>query len=171
MTKRWYVVQSKPKHELTAVQRLEDQSFTCYLPQLVITKKTRGRVVQLIEPLFPSYLFVNFNIDADRWRAISGTRGVVKLLGASEDNATPLPKGFVEEMLSKADERGYISVKTTEKVMRKFIPGDVLRVKDGPFEGFTGACQRTQKDCAVLLLSLLSGKIEINFPLNSVEFV
>lgn len=170
MVSRWYVVQAKPKHELTAIQNLENQHFTCYLPQFIVTRKARGATIQLVEPLFPSYLFVKFDIDIDRWRAISGTRGVIKILSSSEDAASALPDGFVEDMISQADSRGYLTIMKVEKAIRKFIPGDLLRINEGVFEGFTGTCERIQKDYAVLLLALLSGKVEVKLPLNSVEF-
>lgn len=169
MAKRWYVVQTKSKHESVAVENLENQKFVCYLPQLLVEKITRNRLLQLVEPLFPNYLFVQFDIDKDRWRAISGTRGVVKLLASSFDNATPVPVGFVEELLSRSDARGYLTLRKAENVLKKFAVGDTLRINEGLYKGFSGTCSKIQSDTVVLLLTLLSGKFEIKLPVRAIE--
>ena len=57
----------------------------------------------------------------------------------------------------------------TEKVLRKYVKGEALKVTEGLYQGFTGTCTKIQNDYAVILLSLLSGKFEIKLPLRSVQ--
>ena len=169
MAKRWYVVQSNVKTENIAVQNLKDQRFTVFLPQISEVRKIRGKMVTESLPLFPSYLFVQFDINRSRWRSILGTRGVKTLLGATEEYASPLPKGFVEDLLKQADKRGVLSIRKAERVVAKYKTGDTLRVKEGLFMGLTGTCQKIQQEFAVLLLSLQSGDFEIKLPIGLLE--
>ncbi len=169
MAKRWYVVQSNSKSEFVAFEHLKNQKFTVFLPQISEVRKVRGKFVTESTPLFPSYLFVQFDLKRSRWRSIMGTRGVCMLLGATEEYASALPKGFIEDMLKQADKRGILSLHTAEKVIMKYVVGDKLRVKEGLFSGLNGTCQKIQKDFATILLSLQSGDFEIKLPIGLLE--
>lgn len=166
---RWYVIQSKSKHEMIAYEHLKNQRYNVFLPQMAETKKVRGKMITQTTPLFPSYLFVQFDVNRNKWRSIMGTRGVNKLLGLKDDNASPLPKGFAEDMIKQMDKSGYLSIKQADKIIAKYAPGDRVRIKEGIFIGLTGTCKKIKKDYAVLLLSLLSGEFEIKLPLSLVE--
>ena len=100
-----------------------------------------------------------------------GTRGVSKLLGLSDDNASPLPKGFVEEMIRQTNKDGYLTMKQADKLIVKYSPGDRVRINDGIFTGLTGTCKKINADFTTVLLSLLSGEFEIKLPLKLVETV
>lgn len=171
MPRRWYVVQSKNNSEILAAQNLRHQKFRCCLPLLRQTRRVRSKDVVVVSALFPSYLFVQFDVQRAKWRGINGTRGVSRLLSATEDSVTPLPKGFVELLSSKIDRKGFIMIEQAEEVVRKFVIGDRIRVKDGVFQGFTGTCTRVKKDSLVVLLHLLSGKVGVEFPTGTVEVV
>ena len=74
---RWYVVHTQPQAEEKACWHLATQGFECFLPRVVGIKRHARRVQPVLAPLFPRYLFACFDLDATRWRAINGTRGVV----------------------------------------------------------------------------------------------
>lgn len=169
MVKRWYVVQSKSKQEEVAFEHLKNQNYEVFLPQLTETKKLRGKMTTQALPLFPSYLFVQFDVKRNKWRSIMGTRGVRSLLGLSSDNASPLPKGFVEDLIKQADKHGFLSEKQADKVILKYTVGDRVRIQDGIFSGLSGACKKINGDFTTVLLTLLSGQFEIKLPLNLVE--
>lgn len=169
MSKRWYVVQSKSKHELIAYEQLKNQRYNVFLPQLAEVKRIRGQNIKQNTPMFPSYLFVEFDITRAKWRSILGTRGVQHLLGSTDIYASPLPKGFIEDLIKQADKAGCVSIKQANKTLVKYRPGDQLKIKEGLFSGLSGTCHKIQKDFAVLLLSLLSGDFEIKLPLSLVE--
>lgn len=161
---RWYVVQTKTKQEWIAQQNLEDQDFTTYLPQFTIKKLKRGRPIALTMPLFPSYLFIRFDIERDQWRSICGTRGVRQLVTANMERATALPEGFVEELMERADEHGSLTQPTAQDVLINYLPGQQIKIKDGLFEGLTGTCVSNRKDNVLVLLSLLSGNYTLELP-------
>ena len=59
---------TKPKQKIIAKLNLENQNCMPLLPML-------KRVRKKTEPLFPSYLFINFDPDY-KWLKIRNTRGV-----------------------------------------------------------------------------------------------
>jgi transcriptional antiterminator RfaH len=78
--KRWYVARTLAQRERQAVQQLANQEYRTFLP-LVLKNRRHARKVETIStPLFPRYLFVNFDRTRDRWRSINGTLGVERLL-------------------------------------------------------------------------------------------
>ena len=171
MSQRWYVVQSKQKQEYEAAKQLENQNFVVYIPQMLLKKTVRGKSVQVPTPLFPSYLFVQFDITKDRWRAVCGTRGVQQLVTATDESVTPLPRGLVEDMMLETDDLGYLSVKKADEIIADYRPGDKLEVVDGVFQGLSGTCERVNKDRVFVLLALLSGNTRVELPASMVASV
>ena len=80
--RHWYVVYTKPREEARARENLERQGHQCYLPELSLEKRRRGKVVPVTEPLFPRYLFIRCadELATASWDSLRSTRGVVKLV-------------------------------------------------------------------------------------------
>jgi len=169
MARRWYVVQTKSNYETIVVNNLLNQDFRCFFPRIRCVRKIRGVDVEVLNALFPSYVFVRFDIEKTLWRSLNGTKGVIKLLGSTEDSATPVPKGFVEDLLSKADRRGVMAEEKIDAVIKKFFPGDQVMVKIGIFQGFSGTCKAVRGECATVLLGLLQNKIGVRLPVSTLE--
>ena len=60
---QWLVVQTKPRQEQAAKLQLENQAYTVYLPRFKHNKRRNGKWSERIEALFPSYLFVQIEVD------------------------------------------------------------------------------------------------------------
>ena len=73
----WWIIQTKPQAEFTAMQHLKNQGFTLYCPMFK-KERFRGRKLKVnTYPLFPSYLFVEANYGAQKnIHAIRSTLGV-----------------------------------------------------------------------------------------------
>lgn len=169
MGKRWYVVQSKLKREKEAYENLKNQRYGIFLPMIAETKVVRGRLVTIQTPLFPSYLFVQFDIKRSKWRSILGTRGVKHLLGSTDIYATPLPRGFIEDLQKHADRSGIVTIKSAVRAVSRYTPGDVVRVKDGLFTGLSGTCKKIQQNFITLIMALQSGNFELDLPIEVIE--
>jgi transcriptional antiterminator RfaH len=165
----WYVVQTKPKQEQIAEYNLKNQGFDVFLPQYQATKIIHKKLAQVIEPFFPAYIFVSFDILKDRWRSIHSTKGVQKLVASRDDTATPLPRGFIEALKAQRDDDGYLNPHNTNEALMKFNKGDEITINHGPFIGISGTYERSKKDNVVLLLSLLTGKTIVELPRRMVE--
>lgn len=166
MPDRWYVVQSIPRMEGWAVENLLAAGFQSYWPRHVVEQK---KVVagERYRSMYPSYLFVNFDVKNDPWRAVCSTRGVKRVLGATEETVVPLPVGFVESMKMAAPD-GVIDLPKVNPIV--FSPGDALKVIDGPLAGHTGTMQFSEKGRVALLLSLLGRENVVYLPADRVAY-
>ena len=54
----WFAVVTKPRQEQIALENLQRQDYECFLP-LAENPYQRRSKKQIIEPLFPRYLFLN----------------------------------------------------------------------------------------------------------------
>ena len=147
---QWHLVYTKSKREAVAETQLENQGFSVYLPRHRVGTRRRGKYTEIIEPLFPRYLFVGLSEGVDNISPIRSTRGVVGLVRVGADLATA-PQALVE-FLQGNEERAL-----APKPLNPFHPGDRLRVVDGPFAGYDAIykCDRGE-DRALILLNLLN---------------
>lgn len=169
MSDRWYVVQTKNRCEQFAVDNLVAQGYRVFYPAYRKTVLKGKKRFENTLPLYPSYLFVCFDIEKDHWRSIFGTRGVVTILSSAEDSASPLPVGFVEAMIDALDKNGFVDLSTSVEALVQYAPGTKLRVKDSAFNGLVGVCLESTANRISLFLSLLSSRIKVNLPLSAVE--
>jgi hypothetical protein len=58
LTTASYLVHAKPRQEDVALNNLERQGYTCYLPQMRIERVQRRKVETATESMFPRYLFI-----------------------------------------------------------------------------------------------------------------
>lgn len=171
MTKRWYVVQTKPNHESLALSQLRNQKFSVFFPVYTVkTKHNRTGVVTVKQlPLFPSYMFVQFDVDRNkRWQTINGTRGVLGLIGCTDEYLTPVPEGCVEDIIARADKRGVVVLKDCVETITEFTPGMSLGIRGENYKGLVATyCSNTEKRVSVLL-TLLNRKMRVILPIDAV---
>lgn len=142
----WYVVQTKPKQEFRALEQLENQRFTCFLPTLLVEKLVRGRLESREEPLFSRYLFLQLNEAASDTAPIRSTRGVSKLVTFGGRFAT-LPDACVEALQNRP--------RVAQRSL--FSPGERITITQGPFAGLEGIYQLSDGEArALVLIELMS---------------
>ena len=163
--KRWYVAYTQPTAERRAVAHLKRQGFDAYLPQCRRIRRHARREETVLRPLFPRYVFVALDLDADRWHAVNGTMGVSNLICHGERPA-PLPDGLVEGLRISELEEG--AVPLSRLVL--FARGARLRVLDGAFAGQTGTYHgMTEAERVVLLFDLIGREVRVAVPIHAVE--
>ena len=163
--KRWYVAYTQPTAELRAAGHLKRQGFDAYLPLCRQIRRHARREETVLRPLFPRYVFVALDLEADRWRSINGTIGVSNLVCHGERPAA-LPDGVVEGLrISELDE-GVVPLSQ----LMLFDPGARLRVLDGAFAGQTGTYHgMTESERVVLLFDLIGAEVRVAVPIHAVE--
>jgi transcriptional antiterminator RfaH len=105
--KRWYVAMTHTKSEEVARINLARQGFRAYLPRYLKERRHARKTTEVRAPLFPGYIFVNIDMDAERWRPIRSTIGVRDLISFGE-LPTAVPAGIVEEIQRREDEAGIV---------------------------------------------------------------
>lgn len=120
-----------------------------------------------IEPMFPGYEFVRFDIENDRWHDIFKIVGIHGML--CENNLpAPLPAGFVENLKAKEVD-GAIPAKLP--VVEVFNVGEVVRVsKAGPMAGLTGPIEKLDDAGRIrLLLGFFGGAVPAELTVTDIE--
>ena len=100
--KQWYVVNTKGHEETKALLHLKRQSFNAYLPQYKKIRRHARRTYKILAPLFPNYLFVEFDLDLENWSTINSTIGVSALIKFGS-RPTPIPAELVHEIRTHED--------------------------------------------------------------------
>lgn len=155
--KRWYVAMTHTRSEEVARINLVRQGFRAYMPRYLKERRHARKTTEVRVPLFPGYIFVNIDMEEERWRPIRSTIGVRDLISFGE-LPTAVPAGIVEEIQRREDEAGIVPV--AEPV--PFKVGDTVRLLSGPMRDAVGWFERVaDKDRIVILLELLGRQVRL----------
>ena len=150
----WYLVHTKPRQELCALENLQRQGYPCYLPVVPAEKLRQGRLTVVDEPLFPRYLFIRLGEgdSALSWAPIRSTKGVSRLVRFGVEPAK-VADPIVDAL------RAHEASAQAEPA-RLFKPGDRVRLSEAPFAGIEGIYQITDGERRVMvLIELLSKQV------------
>jgi transcriptional antiterminator RfaH len=162
---RWYVVHAQPNAEAKAVWHLKNQGFRPYLPRYRKRRRHARRIEDVAAPLFPRYLFVELDLERERWRAIRSTVGVAELV-CHGDGPAPVPAGIVESIRAREDERGLVVLRPETD----FHKGDAVTSTDGAFEGCAGLFECAgDADRVTVLLNLLGREVAVRLPADALR--
>ncbi len=150
--KSWYLVYTKPAQEKAALMNLERQGYQAYLPRLRQVRKRRGRQVEVIEPLFPRYLFIHLDTHTDNWGPIRSTLGVASLVRFGKEPAR-VPDNLVHFLKESESQDGL-----HEWVKPTFREGDRVRVSEGAFQGYQGILLVSSSRERVVVLLDIAGR-------------
>lgn len=140
----WYVAKSKPQKEDWLKASLNHLGVEVFFPR--VTAKRRGK--QILEPLFPTYLFCQFDSDDLNWPAIRWAPGLNYFLGV-DGVASRVPDDLVDDI-----QRGVESWNDGGHRDQRLNLGDQVKVTRGAFVGLEGIFQRyipSRERCRILL--------------------
>ncbi|WP_133178842.1 transcription/translation regulatory transformer protein RfaH [Shewanella decolorationis] len=165
--KAWYLLYCKPRSEARAQQNLALQNLETYLPMVSEEKSQRGQKRICRVPLFPNYLFINFDPSQTSVKQVHSTRGVSRIVNCQE-KMTPIDDRIIHAIRMK-ELTPSLSVLDNELELKN---GEKIRFKDGPFVDLEGIFQEkcANKRCHVLFN--IMGQINtLSVPEHSVERV
>ena len=155
--KRWFVVYTKAAQERIAEINLKKQGFETYLPRLALRKKSAGRAISAVVPMFSRYLFVRLDLDAMPWRSVNGTFGVSNLVSFGERPA-PVADAVVTEIMQRHDEDGVVRLSAQDV----FTPGEKVEIEDGPLAEIKGLfTTASAKERVIVLMSMLGRDVPV----------
>lgn len=147
----WYCIHTRPLKENNVVAYLhETLGLETYFPRLK-RQKTIRRVRRVVTgPLFPRYLFCNFDLSV-RYRAVRYAPEVIDVVSFGERPAV-VDDAMIAELRSWAGEA--VDVITIQPSLR---PGDQVEITDGPMRGLQAVIlnSRNDRDRVTVLLSIL----------------
>ena len=125
----WYVVSTKPNQENRANLNLRKQGFEVLLPMIQKKRRHARQIEFVLRPLFPGYLFVEFDPDSTQWSSINGTFGVKALL-TCKGRPQPIYSDFITSIKGLLNSEYVMTMQPEE-----FQPGQKVAVIDGPMQG------------------------------------
>ncbi|TMW13643.1 transcription/translation regulatory transformer protein RfaH [Alloalcanivorax gelatiniphagus] len=160
----WYVVQCRANQNFRAQENLENQGFTCFQPCLRVEKLRAGRRTHRTEPLFPGYLFVQFQDYGPSWHTVRSTRGVNRLV-AFGDQPARVPDSVVDALI-----QGAVNDSDDADTRPAIRAGDRLRIENGPFANLEATFQAYDgEQRAIVLLEMLHKQHRLNLALKDVR--
>ena len=152
----WYAVYTKPKKEDSVAFSLQNIGLEVLNPKIKFRKFKRNKLTDVIEPLFPCYLFANF--DKDKYaHLITYTRGVRYVVG--KKNPLVVQDGVVNAIKDGIEDNNIIVIKPST-----FKNGDKVLIKDGPFKDFYGIFEKEIKghERVMILLETIQCRVELD---------
>lgn len=152
----WYLVHTKPRQETCALENLQNQGFTCYLPMLACEKLVRGKLQSTCTPLFPRYLFIQLDtqLQGKSWAPIRSTKGVHRLVCFGTDPAR------VDPALVNALQQH--EAQALQQPQKLFTKGEKVHVLEGPFQGLEAIYDMADGESRVMvLIELLSKPVRV----------
>jgi transcriptional antiterminator RfaH len=157
----WYVVHTKPRQEVRALENLQNQGFTCFMPTLQVQKLRNQKVQTVTEPMFSRYLFIQLDDQTQNWGPIRSTLGVSKLVSFGPQPAK-VPPEFIE----------FLQDAPLETLERMFAPGDDVQIASGPLQGLEGKYLAHDGETrAFVLVDLLGQPQKLRLTVESLRIV
>ena len=139
---RWYVLKVTTNREKSIRQSLLrriareglDEFFTeVIIPTENVVETKGGKKKVSEQKLFPGYLFVQMVLNDETWYLVRGTSGIGDFTGAG-GKPVAMSDEEVSRMLGQEEEKEA----EPARIKIDFASGDVVKIKDGPFESFEG---------------------------------
>lgn len=152
LEKKWYVVRaiSGQEHKIKGYieTEVERNGFGDYLEEVLVpTEKVvqirNGKKIHKERVYFPGYIMIKANLSGEMIHLIRSITNVIGFLGETKGgDPVPLRKSEVNRMLGKVDEMAV----NTDNVAIPFVLGEMIKVVDGPFNGFNGTVEKINEE-------------------------
>ena len=159
---RWYLVRTKQQKETLVEFKLREFVAQTFLPRMRTARIRNGVDTSSITPLFPCYLFAQFELELTLYRVLH-TIGVAGVVCAG---STPSEvDGSIIDQIRARGQNGVIEIP-----QRTFNAGERVRLTEGPMEGFAGIFEhyRSGSKRVTLLLNAVGATMKVVVPASSV---
>lgn len=160
-TMKWYIVRAQSNRERSVSERIVKDGETGDLMGkigrvIVPTEKSfhlkNGKKVQREKVMYPGYIFVETNAVGELKYYLKGVNGATGFLTSRDKTIQSLTQAEVDRMLGIQKEKEVVA-----EQFDHFIPGESVKVLDGPFTGFTGTVESI-KDQKVKVEVMIFGR-------------
>ena len=145
MSKRWYVVHAYSGFEKSVqralLERLQRQGMQDLFGQVLVpveevVELKSGQKSISERKFFPGYVLVEMEMNDESWHLVKSTPKVTGFVGGTANKPSPISEKEVEKIMQQMQDG---VEKPRPKVL--FEPGEVVRVKEGPFTDFHGSVE------------------------------
>lgn len=170
-SKQWYVVHAYSGYENFVMREiksrterlsLQDKIGEVVVPSEEVVEMRAGQKRKSTRKFFPGYVLVNMIMDDTTWHMIKEIPRVVGFIGGTSQTPTPITDKEAQVIMQRVEEG---VTKPRPKVL--FEPGEVIRVKEGPFVDFNGVVEEVNYEKNRLRVAVLifgrSTPVELEF--------
>jgi len=158
----WYLLQCKPRQDERAQFNLLQQGYATFRPELISSRIVRGKRHNVIESLFPGYLFIQLSAD-DNWGPIRSTRGVSRIVEFNH-----VPAIVHDQVIEHLRERSATSLESPTP--NALEPGEILHIVQGSLEPLEGVyLSSLGAERVMILLQFLNRQQPVRVPLSLLE--
>lgn len=149
MVQQWYVINvhsnferkvAESIREQVAQKGLEDKIAEISVPTEEVVEMRRGQRVTTDRKFFPGYVLIKMELDDDTWHLVRQTPKVTGFLGA-RGKPMPISDSEADRILRQVQE-GIERPKPSVT----FEIGEQVKVREGPFETFTGLVEEIDEE-------------------------
>jgi transcriptional antiterminator RfaH len=159
----WYLVFSKAQQEGKAQANLERQGYRVFLPMIRQMRRRKGKRQQILEPMFPRYLFIHLDRINDNWGPIRSTFGVSGIVRFGLEPGK-VPDEVIDNLIRRGNDEGIIDLDAPA-----FQPGDRVQILEGPMQGYAAIFHaKSSRDRVLLLLDLVGKQVRVQLGADSV---
>ena len=160
MSKRWYVVHAYSGFEksvMRAIQErinrlgMQEKFGQILVPVEEVVELKAGQKSISERKFFPGYVLVEMEMNDETWHLVKSTPKVTGFVGGTANKPTPISEKEVEKIMQQMQDG---VEKPRPKVL--FEPGEVVRVKEGPFTDFHGSVEHVNYEKNRLRVSVTS---------------
>ena len=138
------------------------RGYKTYLPLTLKDKRKGAQPKNIVEPLFPRYLFVELIEGHDEFHPVTKIPGVVSIVKFGGQPA-PVPASVIRELQAREDEQGI------HETQNDYQEGDAVRIKSGLFAGIEGIVKARNGEGRVLALMEIMGEQQVSLNRRDIE--
>ncbi len=160
----WFCIRAKPRQEAVAVRNLRAiGEIEILFPRVRRTRRGHEKNREVVEPLFPGYIFVKFNPE-EYHGSVRSTRGVLHLV-TQGGQAVDVPLKVITELQTLGPD-GILSMLDTELKV-----GTKVRIIRGIFSGSEGEVIKlaTPQKRIAILMSLLGAEQSVDLAVDDIQ--
>ena len=169
--KQWYVVHAYSGYENFVMREInartkhhhfESKIGEVVVPSEEVVEMRSGQKRKSTRKFFPGYVLVNMVMDDETWHMIRAIPRVLGFIGGTGQTPSPISEKEANAIMHRMEEG---VTKPRPKIL--FEPGEVIRVKEGPFVDFNGVVEDVNYEKSRLKVSVLifgrSTPVELEF--------
>lgn len=135
--KHWFALYTKPRHEFKAVEQLNAEQISFYMPTVTRIKKWSDRKKKVTEPVLRGYIFI-FATEKERLTALE-QNSIVRCI-SERGVPAKIPEWQIENL------RRFLELSNDVVVLNTIPAGTKVIIKEGPFQGVVGVILEEKKE-------------------------
>lgn len=172
---QWYVVHAYSNYEYQVKESLkerierhgmENKFGEILVPTEEVVEMREGQRRKSERKFFPGYVLVQMEMEEATWHLVKKIPKVLGFIGGTTERPAPISDEEAETIVNRVQEG---VDKPRPKIL--FEPGEVVRVRDGPFNDFNGVVEHVnyEKSKVRVAVQILGRSTPVELDFSQVE--